>query len=66
MKSPGQDPEQVSVGKTSASKPFEDASLIYQKLSKPEVIHVFWDKSARSLMTGPNLVTANLMQPQKR
>ena len=38
MKSPGQDPGQVSVGKTSASKPFEDASLTYQELSKPEVI----------------------------
>jgi hypothetical protein len=38
VKSPGQDPGQVSVGKTSASKPFEDASLTYQALSKPEVI----------------------------
>jgi hypothetical protein len=28
----------VSVGKTSASKPFEDASLTYQVLSKPGVI----------------------------
>ena len=37
MKSPGHDPGQVSVGKTSASKPFEDASLTYQELSKPEV-----------------------------
>jgi hypothetical protein len=35
VKSSGQDPEQVDVRKTSESKPFEDASLIYQKLSKP-------------------------------
>jgi hypothetical protein len=38
VKSPGQDPGQVSVGKTSASKPFEDASLTYQELSKPGVM----------------------------
>ena len=38
VKSLGQDPGQVSVGKTSASKPFEDASLTYQELSKPGVI----------------------------
>jgi hypothetical protein len=38
VKSSGQDPEQVSVGKTSGSKPFEDASLTYQELSKPEVM----------------------------
>ena len=38
MKSSGQDPEQVSVGKTSASKPFDDASLTYQVLSKPGVM----------------------------
>ena len=38
VKSPGQDPGQVSVGKTSESKPFEDASLTYQELSKPGVI----------------------------
>ena len=38
MKGPGHDPGQVSIGKTSASKPFEDASLTYQELSKPEVI----------------------------
>jgi hypothetical protein len=31
-KSPGQDPGQVSVGKTSVSKPFDDASLTYQVL----------------------------------
>ena len=31
-------PEQVSVGKTSAIKPFEDASLTYQVLSKPGVL----------------------------
>jgi hypothetical protein len=35
VKSPGRDPGQVSVGKTSASKSFEDASLTYQVLSKP-------------------------------
>ena len=52
MKSPGQDPGQVSVGKTSASKPFDDASLTYQVLSKPEVIMSLWDKPVRSLMTG--------------
>ena len=38
VKSSGRDPEQVSVGKTSGSKPFEDASLTYQELSKPEVM----------------------------
>jgi hypothetical protein len=38
VKSSGRDPEQVSVGKTSESKPFEDASLTYQELSKPEVM----------------------------
>jgi hypothetical protein len=38
VKSPGHDPGQVSIGKTSASKPFEDASLTYQVLSKPGVI----------------------------
>jgi hypothetical protein len=38
VKSPGQDPGQVSVGKTSASKPFEDASLTEQELSKPGVM----------------------------
>ena len=38
MKSPGQDPGQVSVGKTSESKSFDDASLTYQVLSKPGVI----------------------------
>jgi uncharacterized protein len=37
VKSPGQDPGQVGVGKTSGSKPFEDASLTYQELSKPGV-----------------------------
>ena len=38
MKSPGHDPGQVGVGKTSVSKPFDDASLTYQELSKPGVI----------------------------
>jgi hypothetical protein len=38
VKSPGHDPGQVSVGKTSASKPFEDAGLTDQELSKPEVM----------------------------
>jgi hypothetical protein len=38
VKSPGQDLGQVSVGKTSGSKPFEDASLTYQELSKPGVM----------------------------
>jgi hypothetical protein len=38
VKSPGQDPGQVGVGKTSESKPFEDASSTYQVLSKPGVI----------------------------
>jgi hypothetical protein len=38
VKSPGQDPGQVSGGKTSASKPSDDASLTQQVLSKPEVI----------------------------
>ena len=38
VKSSGQDPGQVSVGKTSVSKPIEDASLTYQALSKPGVI----------------------------
>jgi hypothetical protein len=38
VKSPEQDSGQVGVGKTSASKPFEDASLTYQVLSKPEVM----------------------------
>jgi hypothetical protein len=46
------DPGQVSVGKTSASKQFQDASLTYQVLSKPGGIHVSWDKPERSLMTG--------------
>ena len=38
VKSPGPDPGQVSVGKTSASEPYDDASLTEQVLSKPEVI----------------------------
>jgi hypothetical protein len=38
VQSPGQDPGQVSVGKTSVSKPFEDASLTHQELSKPGVM----------------------------
>ncbi len=38
VKSPGQDSGQVSVGKTSESKSFDDASLTYQVLSKPGVI----------------------------
>jgi hypothetical protein len=38
VKSPGQDLGQVSVGKKSASKPIDDASLTDQELSKPEVM----------------------------
>ena len=38
VKSPGQDPGQVGVGKTSESKSFDDASLTYQVRSKPEVM----------------------------
>ena len=33
VRSPGHDPGQVSVGKTSASKPFEDASLRIETLA---------------------------------
>ena len=52
MKSPRQDLGQVSVQKTSESKPFEDASLRCQVSSKPVALFSHWDKSAGSLMTG--------------
>ena len=52
MKSPGHDPGQVSIGKTSASKPFEDASLTVSRAVKTRGDAVFWDKPARCLMTG--------------
>jgi hypothetical protein len=48
-------PEQVSVRKTSESKPFDDASL------RPSTVEtrstsIFWDKSVGSLMTGRTAV----------
>jgi hypothetical protein len=48
-------PEQVSVRKTSESKPFDDASL------RPSAVEtrstsIFWDKSVGSLMTGRTAV----------
>ena len=52
MKVPGKTRGRWVIGKTSASKPFEDASLSIRMLSKPGAIAVFWDKLARSLMTG--------------